>query len=91
MDTIAPSTNDPNIPRPPRITIVGSTTIWLVSFDGRVTNYHCWRGARTVEAIAAALLRESRAGREAHLELETDSIGPTELDVEELRALGVLR
>lgn len=83
---LAPET----VPQNPRITFAGPTTLWVVASDDFSTSYRIWRGPRTVAALEAALRREWRAGRGAHLELETAACSSTALTVAELAALGVL-
>ena len=75
----------------PKVTFAGTITLWLVSDHGRGSSYRVFEGARTVRAVARALHTEERAGRAAHLELETAACGPVVFDLSELVGIGIVQ
>jgi hypothetical protein len=59
--------------------------------EGAAVVYRVWRGPLTSAALSEALALEHARGKAPTLALETTTIGPVELTVPELVALGVLR
>jgi hypothetical protein len=67
-----------------------AVTIWIVSHEEFASSWRVYRGLRTTRDIERELAREGRAGRRAHVEIETLSCSPVEMSVEDLCALAVL-